>query len=555
MENKNLAVLDDYKGFIRVDGRKLVDENGKEYYIKSINLTNKAISKPKTADVIRGDEFTEDSMVELKEMGFNGTRFLINYDLFEDDATPYTYKEEGFEWLKENLDMHRRHGLRMCLNMHVHQGGFQSWQRGDDLWKEENMRRLAALWKAIAERFKDDPALLGYGLINEPLYTSYRPQDVETDFRRVFEFLCNTIREVDTNHMMFVERIYAIKDLNTKIVHWGLHNNNGNFVLINDNNTVYEFHDYAPFIYTHQVIGGTGLKEDPVYPSYDKCRATGRVISKFSTPGQKADVTNPEWQFVESDFYTFDGNTDEVNVIGTALEASYLGENGVAYFDNMTLKEYDANGNFIRDFWFEDFETPEWKEYRLWSEDGSGKWGLSIENPYQGRICYKIAGIKGLSSISKNKFVPTKGNMYKVNCYIKVVNAEEGAIVRPKIDACHADNVEIPNIDLLRKSMQGAIDFSTKYNVPVYCGESGLVNRCFDDNRFGTNRGGGQWIEDMLGLFYEANIGFAYFMYKGGRKDITDFGMYRTYAPVVVGKDRIANCYNALCNALSKMKK
>ena len=111
-------------------------------------------------------------------MGFNSVRFYINYCFFEDDAAPYKYKESGFKWLDKNVKWAKKYGMGIIINMHCPQGGYQSAGNGMELWNDaENQNRLIALWKAIAERYSGEPAVWGYGLLNEPyvplLDTSY----------------------------------------------------------------------------------------------------------------------------------------------------------------------------------------------------------------------------------------------------------------------------------------------------------------------------------------------------------------------------------------------
>jgi endoglucanase len=97
-------------------------------------------------------------------------RFYMNYGIFEDDTSPCSYKEDGFTWLDINIAAAKTYGIRLILNMHYPQGGFQSNGNGDALWNDRsNQLRLIALWKKIAGRYKDEDTVIGYGLVNEPV--------------------------------------------------------------------------------------------------------------------------------------------------------------------------------------------------------------------------------------------------------------------------------------------------------------------------------------------------------------------------------------------------
>ena len=72
----------------------------------------------------------------------------------------YTYDERGFAWLTRNLAWAKAHGIRLLLNLHVPQGGFQSAGEGRALWNDpENQRRFVALWREIARRYRDHTPL------------------------------------------------------------------------------------------------------------------------------------------------------------------------------------------------------------------------------------------------------------------------------------------------------------------------------------------------------------------------------------------------------------
>ena len=160
-------IQDGYTGFIHADGKQLVDEDGKPYTIKGMAFGNEVWSNPSAEPTRHHDA---ESYQELAEMGFDSVRFYLNYGLFESDSNPYTYREEGFAWLDKNIAWAKAAGIRLVLNMHYPQGGYQSQGDGTALWTEpENQKRLCALWTEIARRYADEPVILGYGLVNEPV--------------------------------------------------------------------------------------------------------------------------------------------------------------------------------------------------------------------------------------------------------------------------------------------------------------------------------------------------------------------------------------------------
>lgn len=105
-------------GFIHVDNGKIVDGKGNEIWLKGIAFGNDVWTMP-TSPVLTDHD--ESSYKDIAEMGFNCVRFYMNYQLFEDDANPYQYKESGFEWINQNIDWAKKYNVGILLNMHVPQ--------------------------------------------------------------------------------------------------------------------------------------------------------------------------------------------------------------------------------------------------------------------------------------------------------------------------------------------------------------------------------------------------------------------------------------------------
>jgi len=177
----------------------------------------------------------------VSSMGMNLVRFYLNYKTLESDDEPYVYLDDGWAWIDQNIDWAREQGIYLILNIHVPHGGFQSLAKGGELWDVPVLQdRLVAMWKAIAERYRDEPVVFGYDLVNEPGVTKSKDQ-----WQELAQRLCDSIREVDTTHPLIVERVNSVAGK------WESDEDN-NFFLISDDNVIYTFHYYEPFDYTHQ---------------------------------------------------------------------------------------------------------------------------------------------------------------------------------------------------------------------------------------------------------------------------------------------------------------
>ena len=101
--------------FYHTDGRDIIAPDGTKTVLYGMGFGNDVWSGS-LAEV--GLHHNEDSFREMKELGFNSVRFLLNYRWFEDDDKPYTYKQEGFDYLDRSIAWAKKYGIGLVLNMH-----------------------------------------------------------------------------------------------------------------------------------------------------------------------------------------------------------------------------------------------------------------------------------------------------------------------------------------------------------------------------------------------------------------------------------------------------
>jgi len=201
---------------------------------------------------------------KLRSMKMNVVRFYMMASMFEDPQKPYVYPEEKFRWLDMNIQWARENGIYLILDMHGPQGGYQSDGDGLALWDNpENQKRLQALWKHIAERYRDEPVIAGYDLLNEPVVSRSRSQ-----WENLAGELVREIRGVDQNHLLIVANTMMIQ--NRPLTY----ERNRNFFLVDDEDVLYTFHFYYPIEYTHQAASWTDFPEAGGYPDEEKTNLT-----------------------------------------------------------------------------------------------------------------------------------------------------------------------------------------------------------------------------------------------------------------------------------------
>lgn len=498
----------DQSDFVHAHGSCVIGTDGKKLLIKGMALGNSVYANPAVPNL---RHHTQEAYKELSELGFNSVRFYINYGLFEDDRTPYKYKQSGFDWLDKNIKWAKKYNMGIILNMHCPQGGYQSSGGGMALWTDKNnQKRLTALWKEIAKRYADEPTVWGYGLINEP----YVPMldTMEETAKQYFDYaesLVKEIRSISPYQAIFVERLGNAKDTaGNRSTDWEWFTPQNTFPKIDDDNIIYEFHCYDPFHFTHQNAEWAGTSGITMsYPSDEVTEAdyeNGWVSCVSADPVK----TENSWTYFESKPQTV---TSRYNIVFPALSARKTDTGGTAYFDDITVTLTSPNGTETVLCSY-DFETGT-AGMSKWSADGTGSMSVS-ENGRNGGKCAVISGTDTAVTLSGKHFAMKKGYSYRVSGYAKSENVSCAPEIR--LDFAKASDFSTFNKDYLDSVIKPYADYSEKYNVPLYMGEFGVISEGFKEGRNGT-----EWVSDMIEICTEYRIGFNYHTYHE-----TSFGYY-----------------------------
>jgi endoglucanase len=484
------------KKFIQASGTILINPDGSICQIKGISFTNQVYVNPSSPDDIV--EHGPEDFAIIKSMGFNSSRFYINYGLFEDDKNPYTYKESGFEWLDKNIAAARTNDIRLIINMHYPQGGFQSNGEGDALWNtRENQRRLIALWKAIAERYKNEDYIIGYGLVNEPI-----PLTGVAQWANLAQEIINSIRSVDPYHVLFVEKVNGLKGGDTAEDRENNYFPKGLTDPGPVKNIVYEFHMYDPMPFTHQnaswikaFVGKTAT-----YPD------TGKFINE--TWSGLIDI-NPSVTVGTSDWTSINGNLYQVNntdyKIGKPVFQAYeIGSTGTVWFDDISIQEYDAEDNLVNTIWSSPVNSL--SGWSFWSSDSSGSYEVDTIGSSDGKSI-KINGTTSDATCTSDfTFTVTQGHKYRISGKTKGNSLASSAMARFRIDFYSHDGVW--NKSGLQTRLNKYYKWGSEKNSPVYLGEFGAIKFSFDSNRGGTT-----WVTDMLDILTTMKTGYNYHTY------------------------------------------
>lgn len=348
--------------FVHVEGTDLYTGDGEFYHIKAINLSN-CLSGTYAPSIPDNITTTEKTYNEISEMGFNSARFLINYQIFEDDNNPYVYKQIGWDWLDKNIKWAKKYNIRLIINMHIPQGGYQSLGKGEALWQEENENRLIALWKAITERYKDEPTIIGWGLVNEPQVACNEKFELWNSLanRLVYE-----IRKVDKKHICFVEEVRVFGTTETYIPK------------INDDNTVYEIHEY-PFSainYYRKDIHNNDLHYGDESVIFVLDEENTIVSSREAYLNLNKAGPENNWNLMNTVLIA----PDKVNA--ASLKTAILGSdnNTTVEIRNIVVNEYDEENNYIQTVYESNDNLG--KSYYCGSDKGNAykKFGTYVNN-------------------------------------------------------------------------------------------------------------------------------------------------------------------------------
>ncbi len=154
----------------------------------------------------------EEDIAFIKSTGANVVRLALNYRHFENDAAPFQYNESGFARLERAVDWCAKHGLYVILDLHAVQG----WQNPD--WHSDNSKapalfwqhphfqdRYVTLWEELARRYKGNPTIAGYDVVNEPQTKPLHGGPKWDVLNGIYRRVVNSIRAIDPDHIIFLE--------------------------------------------------------------------------------------------------------------------------------------------------------------------------------------------------------------------------------------------------------------------------------------------------------------------------------------------------------------
>ena len=219
--------------FVHAEGKFLMDGSGHKLIMRGTNLGNWMVPEgymflfengpqsPREIEAMvneligpteaksfwhkyRDQYITRKDIDFIAKAGFNTIRIPFHYKFFEPG------NEEGFALVDRVIGWAKQDGLYVVLDMHCAPGG-QTGANIDDSWgwpwlyeSEENQQQTEDIWKRIAEHYRNDPTVLGYDLLNEPIPQYPKLQQYNSKLEPVFKKIVAAVRAVDKNHVVIL---------------------------------------------------------------------------------------------------------------------------------------------------------------------------------------------------------------------------------------------------------------------------------------------------------------------------------------------------------------
>lgn len=255
-----------FDGFVHAEDGRLVDGQGRPRLLRGVGLGNWLLAEgymwgfgdagPQSPRQIEEliedligpteaasfwrtfrDRFIAESDIEhIAAAGMDHVRLPINARLVIDDHGRLI--DDGIALVDRLIEWCRTHGLWVVLDLHGAPGGQTGTNIDDsprglpDLFLEGGAYRdlTISLWRQLARRYRDEPVVAGYDLLNEPLPNEYADR-FAAELVALYRDLTAAIRAEDPNHLIIYEGTRWSTD-------WTI------FTEVWDPNSMLQFHKY-----------------------------------------------------------------------------------------------------------------------------------------------------------------------------------------------------------------------------------------------------------------------------------------------------------------------
>ena len=197
-------------------------------FSRGVNLTNWL--QASRAQSVHFAKFSRADFAQLQQLGCDVVRLPINLHAMTNGPPDYRIDPLLYVFLDQIADWADELGLHLVLDNHSFDPAVST--------SPEIGAVLVPMWTQLAAHFAAHPASLYYEILNEPHGLS------DAAWNAIQQQVIDAIRQVDQQHAIVVGP-----------ANWNSFRNLHQMPVFADDNLVYTFHFYEPFVFTHQGAG------------------------------------------------------------------------------------------------------------------------------------------------------------------------------------------------------------------------------------------------------------------------------------------------------------
>lgn len=248
---------------LQTDGNRIVDANGERVVIQGVNWFGFETANQAPHGLWVRDY--RDMLEQISELDFNAIRLPFSLEMLTGDTTSgIVYAgDRNTELLGKTplevmdivIDEAEHEGLMVILDNHsqANDGYTHDLWFGQDGYTEDDW---VAAWQMLAERYANQPNVIGFDLKNEPHGVATWGDGSPTDWRRAAERAGNAVLAIAPDKLIIVEGIEGpVEGGQIRKTHWwggnleGVRNNPVRLAV--PNRLVYSPHEYGPEVFDH----------------------------------------------------------------------------------------------------------------------------------------------------------------------------------------------------------------------------------------------------------------------------------------------------------------
>jgi len=245
-------------------------------FSKGVNLTN--WFQTGSVRQIQFTKYTKQDFIRIKSLGCDVIRLPINLHFMTNGAPDYLIDPLFFDFLDQAVDWAEELQIHLLLDNHSFDPNVDTQPSIETV--------LLKVWPQMASHYQTRSNYIYYEILNEPHGIS------TAVWCQIQQKVIDAIRAIDTKHTIVVgpSGYNSYNELN-------------NMPAYTDNNLIYTFHFYDPFVFTHQGATWTSYMQD-----------VAGVPFPYNVSGMPATPASAKGTWVESSLnnYKNDGSVAKV---------------------------------------------------------------------------------------------------------------------------------------------------------------------------------------------------------------------------------------------------